>query len=88
MPSKTNQQIAIEVLLGKWGNGYSRMEALRAAGYDADAVQTIVNALVRDGELPNDNTDIKLGDKTKTIDIDLSEYNSLTLNLHFGDSNE
>lgn len=88
MPSKTNQQVAIEVLLGKWGNGYSRMDALRNAGYDADAVQSIVNALVKDGKLPETNGEIKLGTKTKTIDLDLSEYNSLSLNLYFGGSNE
>lgn len=74
--------------MGKWGNGYSRVDALNAAGYDADAIQTIVNSLVRDGALPDtSNVEIKLGDKTKTIDIDLSVYNSLTLNLHFGDVN-
>lgn len=43
---KTNQQIAIEVIAGKWDSGYSRVNKLRAAGYDPDAVQSIVNALM------------------------------------------
>lgn len=83
---KTNQQIAVEVLLGKWGNGYSRIEALTKAGYDATAVQDIVNVLVRDGFIPSENdAKTELGNGTLTIDVDLSKYSSLTLNLHFGD---
>lgn len=85
MPAKTNQQIAIEVILGKWGNGYSRFEALTNAGYDADAIQSIVNALVKDGTFPVETeTEIKLGTKTLKVDVDLSKYSALSLNLHFG----
>lgn len=84
---KTNQQIAIEVLLGKWGNGYSRFQALTDAGYDASAIQSIVNSLVEDGKLPDVNPNkVELGTNTKIIDLDLSVYNSICLNLHFGDS--
>lgn len=41
---KSNEQIADEVIAGKWGNGAERVERLRNAGYDYNAVQTIVNA--------------------------------------------
>lgn len=41
---KTNKQIADEVILGKWGNGAERIERLRNAGYDYNAIQGIVNA--------------------------------------------
>lgn len=41
---KTNEAIADEVILGKWGNGAERMERLRNAGYDYNAIQSIVNA--------------------------------------------
>lgn len=41
---KTNEAIADEVILGKWGNGAERIERLRNAGYDYNAVQSIVNA--------------------------------------------
>ena len=87
MPKKTNQQIAIEVLLGKWGNGRERFSSLISAGYDADAIQTIVNALVNDGTFPseNDENKIELGNETMIIDIDLSKYSTLSLNLHFGE---
>lgn len=43
-----NYTLAKEVLAGKWGNGQERKDRLTAAGYDYMAVQTIVNALVRD----------------------------------------
>lgn len=41
---KSNEEIADEVILGKWGNGAERVEKLRNAGYDYNAIQAIVNA--------------------------------------------
>lgn len=40
---KTNTEIAEEVKLGKWGNGAERKTRLTEAGYDAAAIQKIVN---------------------------------------------
>ena len=40
---KTDEQIAEEVIAGKWGNGQDRKNRLNSAGYDYQAVQTIVN---------------------------------------------
>lgn len=42
-PKKTNEEIAIEVINGKWGNGQDRVNRLTKAGYDAKAIQAIVN---------------------------------------------
>lgn len=42
---KTNEQIAREVMDGKWGNDPERRKRLKAAGYDARAIQDIVNKL-------------------------------------------
>jgi hypothetical protein len=42
-PRKTNEQLANEVIAGKWGNGQERRDRLTAAGYDYNAVQSIVN---------------------------------------------
>lgn len=42
-PTKSNEEIAEEVMAGKWGNDPERSEKLKAAGYDRDAVQAIVN---------------------------------------------
>lgn len=43
---KTIDEIAKEVIAGKWGNGDARKSALTAAGYDYSAVQKRVNALL------------------------------------------
>lgn len=40
---KSNEEIANEVIAGKWGNGADRKTKLQAAGYDYNAIQTIVN---------------------------------------------
>lgn len=46
-PVKTNEEIAKEVLAGKWGNGAERKTKLTQAGYNYSEVQAIVNKLVR-----------------------------------------
>ena len=43
---KTVDELAAEVLDGKWGNGGEREQRLTAAGYDYEAVQARVNAIV------------------------------------------
>lgn len=40
---KSIGEIAKEVIAGKWGNGDARKSAIKAAGYDYDAVQAEVN---------------------------------------------
>ena len=44
---KSNEEIAKEVIKGLWGNGAERKKKLIAAGYDAVAVQKIVNKLCK-----------------------------------------
>jgi hypothetical protein len=46
MPKKSNEEIAKEVLAGKWGNGDERKTKLSEAGYDYKTVQAIVNTIV------------------------------------------
>ena len=41
--NKTVEQLADEVIAGKWGNGIERKNRLTAAGYDYNAVQKLVN---------------------------------------------
>lgn len=45
--TKTEDELAREVIAGKWGNGPERRQRLTAAGYDADAVQQKVNNFLR-----------------------------------------
>ena len=43
---KTLSQVAQEVIDGKWGTGDERKRRLRAAGYDPDKVQSVVNSML------------------------------------------
>lgn len=44
---KSNTEIAKEVIAGKWGNGADRKKRLKAAGYDYQAIQNIVNKMLK-----------------------------------------
>lgn len=58
-PKKSNNEIAQEVIEGKWGNGEERKKRLSEAGYDYQTVQYIVNSIVYSA--------FKVGDKVKTV---------------------
>lgn len=45
-PTKSIEEIAREVISGKWGNGNERIQRLTKAGYDPFAVQAAVNKLI------------------------------------------
>lgn len=82
-PSKTIDELAHEVLEGKWGNGQERADRLREAGYDYDAVQNRVNELLY-GNNPEYYT-IQSGDtlseiavKFNTTVVRLCELNNIT----------
>ena len=44
---KTVEELAKEVIAGKWGNGAERKERLTAAGYDYNKIQAKVNELMK-----------------------------------------
>ena len=44
---KTNEEIAKEVIQGKWGNGIERRNRLTNAGYDYRTIQNIVNQMLK-----------------------------------------
>lgn len=48
-PKKTNEQIAREVIAGKWGNGAERKKKLVSAGYNYSEIQKLVNNLIKKG---------------------------------------
>lgn len=50
-PSKSITEVAREVIAGQWGNGQDRINSLKAAGYNPDAVQAEVNRLLS-GQAP------------------------------------
>ena len=77
---KTNQQIALEVIMGKWGNGAERRKKLTEAGYNYENVQTIVNALISGKEpiLIDGKLEIK-GHDILEIEVNLNEYCGIAL---------
>lgn len=52
-PQKSNEVIADEVIAGKWGNGADRQARLKAAGYDYNAIQAVVNAKLQPKTAPS-----------------------------------
>jgi hypothetical protein len=53
---KSTEEVANEVIAGKWGNGNSRKKNLEKAGYDYNTVQNYVNKLL--GSVQKSNTQI------------------------------
>ena len=49
-PRKTVEQLAKEVLNGKWGNGAERKQRLSEAGYDYNLVQDKVNGIANNNQ--------------------------------------
>ena len=58
-PKKTIDQIAQEVIDGKWGNGDERISKLKKAGYDPDAVQKKVNEILKKKDEPKPKPKVK-----------------------------
>ena len=79
---KTNQQIAIEVILGKWGNGVDRRYRLTKAGYNFENVQSMVNALC-EGDMTDFQAEPKQvfikGTEVMNVEIDLDKYCALKI---------
>ena len=72
-PSKTVDEIAQEVIAGKWGNGSERKERLTAAGYDYAAVQAKVNELMGGSSSGTASSAIAVGD---TVRITCNTYST------------
>lgn len=61
---KSNEEIAKEVIAGKWGNGSDRRARLTTAGYNYNEVQTLVNSM-----LPKENPKKSVTDSVVTAVI-------------------
>ncbi len=72
-PAKSVDEIAKEVIAGKWGNGSERKERLTAAGYDYAAVQARVNELMGGSSSGTASSSIAVGD---TVRITCSTYST------------
>lgn len=84
MDKKSNHTIALEILAGKWGNGQARRKAVTAAGYDFDAIQSIVNSLVADGylnQLPAAAEPAGDGKTPVIVDFDTAKHSGIEINI-------
>lgn len=59
---KSNEEIADEVLAGKWGNGEERKKRLEEAGYNYKEVQDIVNSKISANQPKAEYYTVKKGD--------------------------
>lgn len=96
--AKTNQEIAKEIIQGKWGNNAERRRRLTEAGYDYEKVQSLVEAIINDIGIEEALRKAKeydaehgvveleiLGTETMEIEVDLNKYNSIKLTFVSGD---
>lgn len=75
-PQKSNEIIADEVIAGEWGNDPERTQRLKAAGYNRDAIQAIVNAKLKPAKKPAPapgKLDISVG--SEVVPTRLVDYN-------------
>lgn len=80
----SNYELAQEVLAGKWGNGSDRRAALENAGFNYDAVQSIVNSLVHD-RLVAPEAVVEIAQKHPLeIDYDPELYDGIIVNVIIG----
>ena len=62
-PKKSNEEIANEVINGNWGNGSDRKKRLTEAGYDYNAIQSIVNQKVSGKPAPSKKSNEQIADE-------------------------
>lgn len=81
--ANSNYKAALDVIAGRYGNGDERVRRLWEAGYNPQAVQTIVNALMSDNPpAPEDS------EKILEIEVDLSKYDGINLIFKESDNHD
>ena len=78
--AKSEREIAVEVICGKWGNGDERIVKLTNAGYNASHIQAIVNQMAKD-MVQYDEAEKHFGKEILEVDVDLTKYGALVLNF-------
>jgi hypothetical protein len=72
--TKSNDELAQEVIHGDWGNGQDRVDALTNAGYDASAIQQQVNEIIYSdpdtyGDADDESDDVSDGSQVTWHDL-------------------
>lgn len=82
MSKKTNQQVALEVIAGHWGNGIARRQKLEAAGYSYADIQSIVNAVMSGANLPPEQEpETIIPGNLMKVDFDPSKYDGMEVTI-------
>lgn len=81
MAQKSDREIAVEVICGKWGNGDERIVRLVNAGYNPSNVQAIVNQIAHDIQQFDKPDNVESSKQVLEVDVDLSKYGALVLNF-------
>ena len=81
--AKSEREIALEVISGKWGNNDERIVNLTNAGYNASRIQAIVNQICTD-MAKYEQAEKTYGKEILEINVDLSRYGALILNFTGG----
>ena len=73
-PPKSNESVALEIYkgIGGWGNGQTRVDRLKAAGYIPEDVQAIVNRLIAEQKPPT--VPVKPPAKSYNLNVDVPAY--------------
>ena len=71
---KSTEELAKEVINGKWGNGDERKKRLTNAGYNYSEVQQKVNELLKPPAQSNDNAQYHIVKKDESLSVIASKY--------------
>lgn len=78
---KTEEEIAREVIEGKWGVDDDRIVRLTNAGYNASSVQRIVNKMLKEAMVTDEPAVAEEPKQILEVTIDLKKYGALVINL-------
>ena len=79
MSRKTNQQVALEIIAGQWGNGIQRRQRLEAAGYSYAAIQSIVNAVMTGSKVPEEKP--QQPERMLHVEFDAKTYDGMEVEI-------
>lgn len=78
---KTEREIALEVIEGKWGVDDDRIVRLTNAGYNASSVQKVVNNMLKNAIVADEPKVTNAQKQIMEVDLDLKKYGALIINF-------
>ena len=78
---KTEREVALEVIEGKWGVDDDRIVRLTNAGYNASSVQKVVNNMLKNAIVADEPKVTNEQKQIMEVDLDLKKYGALIINF-------